>query len=236
MSDIERQQRDMLLRVARALPPDLLERMPFVGGSTTALLLNDPIARQGIRYTLDVDLIVGTDGRGHWARIQDRLRQCGFRESPEDDIICRMRLDELIVDFMPTDASILGFTNRWYRRALETSQPYRLDHDLCINLLDPVYFVATKLDAFKGRGNDDPLRSHDLEDILTLVDGRKALGDEIAAADQDVSTSIAQEFACLLRHPDFDYAIAGNITDPGRADIVWERWRRIAQENEHDRP
>ncbi|EXJ14460.1 hypothetical protein [Imhoffiella purpurea] len=147
-----------------------------------------------------------------------------------------MRLGELIVDFMPTDASILGFTNRWYGRALKTSQTYRLDHDLCINLLDPVYFVATKLEAFKGRGNEDLLRSHDLEDILTLVDGRKALGDEIASADRDVSTYIAQEFARLLRHPDFDYAIAGNITDPGRADIVWERWRRIAQENEQGSP
>ena len=51
----------------------------------------------------------------------------GFRESPEDDIICRMRLPnaligrDLLVDFMPDDEAILNFTNRWYRDALQTA-------------------------------------------------------------------------------------------------------------------
>lgn len=231
MNDTEAKLRDMLSRVARALPKDLLERMAFVGGATTALLLTDPIVRQGVRYTLDVDLIVGTQGRGHWAQLQKRLRECGFRESQDDDVLCRMRLGDLIVDFMPTDARILGFTNAWYSRALETSRQHDLEAGTRIKLLDPVYFVATKLEAWKGRGNDDPLSSHDLEDILTLVDGRDVLCDEIARAESDVRRYIAKEFGTLLDHPSFEYALAGNLSDPGRADLVWERWERIVHDN-----
>jgi hypothetical protein len=36
-------------------------------------------------------------------------------------------------------------------------------------------FVATKFEAFHGRGNNDHLASHDLEDIITVVDGRPEL-------------------------------------------------------------
>ena len=35
--------------------------------------------------------------------------------------ICAMALGELWVDFMPDDPAILGFSNRWYRQALDTA-------------------------------------------------------------------------------------------------------------------
>ena len=34
------------------------------------------------------------------------------------------------------------------------------------------YFMATKIEAFYGRGGDDFLGSHDMEDIITVIDGR----------------------------------------------------------------
>lgn len=37
------------------------------------------------------------------------------------------------------------------------------------------YFCATKLEAFGGRGKNDYLASHDLEDLITVVDGRPEL-------------------------------------------------------------
>ena len=38
-----------------------------------------------------------------------------------------------------------------------------------VRIVTPVYVVATKLEAFQGRGSSDVTASHDLEDILTVV-------------------------------------------------------------------
>ena len=116
-------QQIMLQRVANALGPDLLRQVAFVGGCTTGLLITDPISREAVRYTDDVDLIVHVLGLGNWYRLQQDLSGRGFRNSPEDEVICRTRLrdgsgTDLIVDFMPDDAAILGFSNRWYADAL----------------------------------------------------------------------------------------------------------------------
>jgi len=67
-----------------------------------------------------------------------------------------MMLGDLRVDFMPADDS-LGFTNRWYQDAIKSSSRYRLDEHTSIKLVNPVYFIATKLEAWKGRGNGKPV-------------------------------------------------------------------------------
>ena len=40
--------------------------------------------------------------------------------------------------------------------------------------------IATKIEAFRGRGGDDHQLSHDLEDLVAVVDGRPELIAEIA--------------------------------------------------------
>jgi hypothetical protein len=108
MSAVKDQLLHMLETVAEALGDDLRERLVFVGGCTTALFITDEIVLESVRATDDVDLIVDLVGHAQWARLQDQLRQKGFAESPEDDVICRMRLGDLKVDFMPDDESILA--------------------------------------------------------------------------------------------------------------------------------
>jgi len=104
-------------------------------------------------------------GYPEWARLQEELREKGFRESQEDTVICRMRLGGLKVDFMPDDPKILGFSNRWYAKGIETAVTYPLTVDLDIKILTPAYFVATKLEAYLGRGKGDLFTSRDLERI-----------------------------------------------------------------------
>ena len=222
----------MLLQVAEALGEELLPHVVFVGGSTTALLLTDPVSLEGVRFTEDVDLIVEADTRAKWARLQRQLRARGFKESMEDEVVCRMRLGDLKVDFMPQDESILGFTNRWYQDALSSARPFALTDSVSINLLGSAYFLATKLEAYRGRGNDDPLSSHDLEDIINLVDGRDGLLQELTQARENVRHYIAEEFAKLLDHPSFDYAVQGNVAEPRRAEIVMRRFEDIAEQNQ----
>ncbi|MDO3383684.1 hypothetical protein [Gilvimarinus algae] len=53
---------DMIELVARSLGPDLIEQTAFVGGCTTGLLITDPLTRERVRYTDDVDLIVSVLG------------------------------------------------------------------------------------------------------------------------------------------------------------------------------
>lgn len=105
-----------------------------------------------------------------------------------------------------------------------------------INILSPVYFVATKLEAWKGRGGDDPLSSHDLEDVLTLVDGRESLCDEITAAEQNVRLAIANEFSRLFNLPSFEYAIAGNAADLTRERLIRAHWLAITNLKDTEQP
>lgn len=219
---------EMLLPVAEALGEELLAHVAFVGGSTTAFLVTDPITRQAVRFTEDVDLIVHVDGLAQWQQWQRKLHARGFTQHMEDDIICRMRLGDLKVDLMPDDENILGFTNRWYRSAIEHAEPYPLNESITINLLSPVYFIATKLEAWLGRGGNDPMRSHDLEDMINLVDGREELAGEVMAATPDVRDYIAAQFQALLEHPEFDYAIQGNLQDNNRAELFYQRWEQIS--------
>ncbi|MBB4382699.1 hypothetical protein [Bradyrhizobium sp. SBR1B] len=235
MTTVKGQLLQMLQTVAQSLGDDLRERLVFVGGCTTALFITDEIVLEGVRATDDVDLIVDLVGHAQWAQLQDQLRQKGFVESPEDEIICRMRLGELKVDFMPDDESILGFSNRWYAKGIETAVTCPLNETLNIKRLTPELFVATKLEAYLGRGNGDLLGSRDIEDILLVVDGREELVTEIQNADDDVRSYIAEKFKALLTHEDFDHSLEGNIKGPeGRVDIVRERFVAICNAAERE--
>jgi predicted nucleotidyltransferase len=215
----------MIAVVARALGPDMLAKVAFVGGCTTGLLLTDAFSKQQVRHTDDVDLIVHVVGHVGLASLQAQLVGCGFSHSMEDDSpICAMRLGQLRVDFMPDDVTVLGFTNRWYAQALQSAQPFALPDGQVIRLLTPAFFVATKLEAYLGRGNNDPLGSRDLEDILTLVDGRAELVQDLQTAGLELRSFVATELRRLMPLVPFSYAVtsaAGN--DEGRERLIFER-------------
>ncbi|QEU01941.1 hypothetical protein [Pseudomonas oryzihabitans] len=224
---------EMLRRVAHALGPHLCQQMTFVGGCTTGLLLTDDYTREQVRSTDDVDLIVHVMGVIGFTKLREQLREQGFSEYPpsgdEDVPICSMRLGELRVDFMPDDES-LGFSNRWYKAAMATSTQYQLDESTAIMLVSPVYFIATKLEAWKGRGNGDALASRDIEDVLNLVDGREELMGEVQAADEAVQDYIAMEIATLFADRNFQDAVSSQSRgDTDREGLIWERLETLAQ-------
>jgi hypothetical protein len=69
--------------------------------------------------------------------------------------------------------------------------------------------TAGWLEAFRGRGNGDLLVSHDLGDIVTVVDGRPALIDGLRGAPEELRTYIATEISSLL--PQFLDALPGHL-------------------------
>jgi predicted nucleotidyltransferase len=117
---------------------------------------------------------------------------------------------------MPVDQAILGFSNEWYGAAVDQTQRHELRSGLTISIPRPPVFLATKLAAFKGRGDDDLLGSHDLEDIITLVAGRPEIVEEVRGAVDAVRVWIAGEISALLEQPDFDYALQGALPDAVR--------------------
>lgn len=141
-----------------------------------------------------------------------------------------MRLGNLKVDFMPDDPDILGFSNLWYKEGIYTAIKYVLQNGRVIKHLTPPLFLATKLEAYGGRGQNDPLGSHDLEDIINVVDGRPALLSEVQAAQGEVRDYLSAQFQALLQHPDFENFLYGNIRGPdGRVEIVLTRVKALAE-------
>ena len=219
-----------LEQIATALG-ELREQVVFVGGATAGLLLTDPLA-EGVRPTLDVDAIIQADNLIHYYRIEGQLEQRGFVRDVEDGVICRWRhtASAVVFDLMPVDAAVLGFSNRWYGEAMATAQPLTLGNGLVIRVVSAPAFLATKLEAFASRGRGDFLSSHDLEDVLNVVDGRPELPDELAQASVPLRQAVGEVFAGLLSKPDFINSLPGLIAEAERAGVVIERLRRMASD------
>lgn len=212
----------MIIQVAEALGPDLLASTAFVGGVTTGLLLTDELALQSVRATDDVDLIIDALGYSKNAEFEETLRSLGFVDRMDGEVIGRKWLGEVQVDFMSTDKSF-GFTNRWYKEALESAENYSLTSDLTIRLLTPEYFVATKLEAYNGRGNGDMLESRDLEDIMSLINGRDTIVEDIKSASTTLLQYIIDQLKLLSSDQDFEYLIQSTVDgDSERAEYVYE--------------
>lgn len=227
-------QKRMVGKVAEALGPELREQVAFVGGCTTGFLLTDEFVLEQVRHTEDVDLIVHVMGYPGFHTLQKALRAKGFKDMPPDTDesapVCAMKLGDLRVDFMPDDPQVLGFSNRWYGEALETAMPYELSDDLSIRLVNPLYFLATKLEAFKGRGKGDTLSSHDIEDLLTLIDGRESLIDEVSSGPEGLLDYLTEEFSLLLNDSNFEYAVNSQVGgDAEREKILFDRIETLAQ-------
>ena len=202
------QNRELLVKAARMLGP-VLEDLVFVGGCATALLITDEAAGD-VRPTFDVDAITKVSSYAQYNVFSQRLRDLGFHEDQsEGSPLCRWRNDDVILDVMPVEESILGFSNRWYNDVIQTAACLDLEPNVTIRVVTAPYFVATKLEAFNGRGKADLQLSQDLEDLVCGIDGRSTVIDEINSAGADLSKYIASEIRGLLNNPDFLGALPG---------------------------
>lgn len=217
-----------LRTIAEALG-DLREDVVFVGGAIAGLLVTDPLA-EGIRATRDVDAIAEAEFV-QFRRIEEQVAARGFVRDMDSGVICRWvhRDSGVPFDLMPVDSGVFGFSNRWYAYAVETAHRVELTEGLTIRLMTAPAFVATKLEAFAARGNGDILASHDLEDVLGVVDGRAELAEEVAVAMPALRLALGSAFARLLADPDFINALPGLIADSDRAQVVLQRLRRLAE-------
>jgi hypothetical protein len=188
----------------------LLSEIVFVGGCTTGLLITDPAASP-VRATDDVDVIVEVASYAEYARFSKRLRNLGFSEdSSEGAPICRWLIDQMRLDVMPTGKSVFGFSNRWYKPAIEAAAVVELE-GFELRVVTTPYFIGTKLEAFRGRGRGDFYASSDLEDIVTVLDGRPTIVEEVADSPSELRRYIGKEVGQLLDDPEFVNALPGHL-------------------------
>ncbi len=195
---------------------ELAEKFVFVGGCATGLLITS-LRSQAIRVTIDVDVVTQVATLVDYYKITASLVAKGFYQAADSQSpICRWFSDGLQLDVVPADSKILGFSNRWYALAVATAQRYQLQSDRCIQLITAPLFLATKLDAFADRGRADFLASHDLEDFITVIDGRPEIESEVRCAPVEVRTYIGESLRSLLANPEFNLSLAGHLpTDSG---------------------
>jgi len=201
---------ELLIIAAKLLRP-VLNALVFVGGCATGLLVTDEAAAE-VRPTFDVDAIAEITSYVEYTTFGERLHKLGFTEDASEGApICRWRNSEIKLDLMPLDEHILGFSNRWYKPAMDAATELEIEPGLRVRVVTAPYFCATKLQAFRGRGKGDYLASHDLEDLLTVIDGRSELLDEMRAAPDDVRSYVAGAIGQMLKAPQFIDALPGYL-------------------------
>lgn len=201
-----------LLELAEAALGELVAQVVFVGGATVGLWITDPAAPP-VRPTDDVDVVVEVTSRSQFYDFEADLRGAGFHEDQQSGVICRWRHREtgLILDAMPSRADILGFENTWQTATIPHAVWRELPSGAKIRAAPPVYMLAMKLEAFAGRGHGDFLASRDFADIITLIDGRRELLDEVANSPAYVRRYIAQEMRRYLTKPRLLDGLAGTM-------------------------
>jgi len=196
--------------VAAALG-NLRDELILVGGCAASLLIDAPSASPP-RVTYDVDLIAIVTALHNYHALERKFEQRGFKHDTSPGApICRWKVGAIDVDLMPTDESVLGFSNRWYAQAAASSTRLSLPSGTAINLISAPAFLATKFEAFRTRGKADLLLSHDFEDIINVVEGRLSIVEEVDTGETALRAYLAAQFVEIIASPDFMNVLPGLV-------------------------
>jgi hypothetical protein len=218
----------LLVGMAQAMGP-LCDQVVFVGGCATGLLLDDA-GLMDVRSTVDVDAIVEVASLAGYHRLTEQLMQRGFKQTLADNAPpFRWYWNRMQLDLVPLDEKVLGFANPWYRVGFEAALVTDVAFGLMLRHLSAPHFLATKFEAFKDRGQNDVYLSHDLEDIMTVVEGRSTVATEVGAAAADVRRHVGHSVAALLALSAFHNALPGLLSYPEREEGVKARLNQIAR-------
>lgn len=181
---------------------DLQNEVVFVGGATISLYVDR--MTEEVRPTDDVDVLIELWTYKDYAIIENQLRKMGFENDLESGVVCRYKIQGIIVDIMPTGKNVIGFSNMWYPEGFTNAIDYVIDEGYSVKIFGVAYFIATKLEAFKNRGQDDGRTSKDFEDIVFVLENRFSVWDELPLVQENVRLYLNQTFKELLNNPLFE--------------------------------
>lgn len=222
---------DTLERVANRLGA-LRWEVVFVGGAVSELLISDPGAPPP-RMTGDIEAVVGVTSLSDYYEFSRKVKVAGFvNDGSPGAPVCRWIVEGTKVDLMPSDASVLGFSNRWYADTLLHARTTRLPGGTEVRVVTGPYFIATKLEAFEGRGRNDHVASHDIEDVIAVIDGRPELVEEVRASPSNLRAYLSRKFGSLLGDQRFLDGVPGHLppddASQERLGIVLDRMQALA--------
>lgn len=207
MESVRIKQNNEALYQAATLLKDLNEQVVYVGGRIVGLLITDSI-EDDVRPTYDIDVALDlgkTDIAAHYS-LQKKLEGFGFK--PEGNVNCRYVLNDFMIDVMYTDGVLQGINSNWYQAGFDNAIEIQIK-DKKIKILNSVYFIATKLEAFTDRAykDNDYWDCKDLEDIINVINGRPELLVEMMNSPKDVVQFISGYFKKLVEDPKWLEAI-----------------------------
>lgn len=206
----------------------------FVGGAIVPLLLDHPNLNPA-RPTDDVDVILELLSRTRYSDVEAQMRALKFdHDMTPGAPKCRWLLGgDLIVDIMPTDGTGLGLNTQWFTEALASASERTIRGDVRLRLISAPAFIALKLSAFRDRGDGDYYGSHDLEDLLTVIDGRAAIVEELAASPAALRTYVRNEIRKLIEVRDFRDALSGALpsddASQARLPLLRQKLQRLCE-------
>lgn len=207
----------------------LSQRFVFVGGATVSLHIDDDSSRP-VRVTKDVDFVVEVAGYAEYAVLEEQLRAIGFEQKldEEESPICRWEKEGLLIDVLPTKPEILGFgRSRWFVEGFYSACRFQLSAEITVEAFGPIYLLAAKIEAFEDRGKGDWLLSQDIEDIVTILDGRTVIFEELSVDDHEATVFVRE---WLLQHGNsLVDPFAGHVGDYGRALYLVEKIRLLGR-------
>jgi predicted nucleotidyltransferase len=220
----------LMLEKAANILKSIEKRIVFTGGATIVLYLDELMADE-VRPTIDVDCVLEISSKSSYYNLAETLRQLGLQESREPgDPLCRWHYQDLILDIMPTEPEILGFSNSWYGPGMDAAIAYTLPSQITILLFSIPYMLAAKIEAFLSRGKGSYYTSHDFEDIVLLLDGCQNLELEIEQADDRVKTHLQDWFTATGNELQL-YApahLSPESKNSGREALLLQRLQRLA--------
>lgn len=178
---------------------ELRDKVVFVGGATVSLY-SDRMSVE-VRETNDVDILIELYSRTEYAALEDKLRKIGFKNDIYSKFVGRFTIPGVIVDVMPTDETILGFSNKWYSEGFKAAVNYRINEYHTVKIFPAPYFLASKLEAFKNRGKNEGRTSDDFEDIVFVLENRDSIWSEINEAEKSLKQYLYNEFRAMLKNP-----------------------------------
>lgn len=203
---------------------ELNGQVAFVGGSVAELYADNPAATE-IRMTEDVDCVIELTTYRNLYELEDLIRRKGFANDTSPGApICRWKFKGETVDIMPDDRSILGFTNKWYKPAFAQRTEVQLVDGTHIFIFPVLYYLATKIEAIRGRGGNDLRFSHDFEDLIYVLNNCTTIVNKFKSEkDGELKTYLAfwakemlhrqngrEEIECALPYGDYgrlDYIV-----------------------------
>jgi len=219
----------MLEAVANGLAY-LKEEMVFAGGAVAELYASNPEATD-IRPTLDVDCVIEIHSYSAHTEVEDKLRSLGFvNDTTQGAPICRWNYQDILVDIMPSDSEVLGFSNRWYKEGIKNKISKKLPNGTDIFVFSPEYYLAAKFEANKGRGGSDLRQSHDFEDIIYILDNCAELLDSISKTNETVKIYLKEECTNLLNNKGLVEGIESSLpfgSEKEATDIIIQRIQKI---------